>query len=58
MLAWDKDNEVANLIREELVLPFLTGDFHPDFMPEYAGSVLFALMTLLSAHCEPFGHGY
>ena len=46
MLAWDKDNEVANLIREELVLPFLTGDFHPDFMPEYAGSVLFALMKL------------
>ena len=28
MLAWDKDNEVANLIREELVLPdtsFLDG---------------------------------
>ena len=46
MLAWDKDNEVANLIREELVLPFLTGDFHPDFMPEYAGSILFALMKL------------
>ena len=46
MLAWDKDDEVATLIREELVLPFLTGDFHPDFMPEYAGSVLFALMKL------------
>ena len=46
MLAWDKDDEVATLILEELVLPFLTGDFHPDFMPEYAGSVLFALMKL------------
>ena len=30
MLAWDKNDEVANLIREELVLPFLTGDFHPE----------------------------
>jgi len=31
------------LIRKRLVLPYLTGSFHPSFIVEYAGGLLMAL---------------
>jgi hypothetical protein len=32
-----------NLIRKRLILPYLTGSFHPSFIEEYAGGLLMAL---------------
>ena len=33
------------LIRKRLILPYLTGSFHPTFIEEYAGGLLMALQT-------------
>jgi hypothetical protein len=39
-----KDNtKLHNLIRERLILPYLTGTFHPSFIEEYVGELLMAL---------------
>ena len=35
--------ELHNLIRKRLVLPYLTGSFHPSLIEEYAGGLLMAL---------------
>jgi hypothetical protein len=36
-------NDLHNLIRKRLNLPYLTGSFHPSFIEEYAGGLLLAL---------------
>ncbi len=39
-----KDNtELHNLIRKSLILPYLTGSFHPSFIKEYEGGLLITL---------------
>ena len=39
-----KDNmELHNLIRQRLILPYLTGSFHQSLIEEYAGGLLMAL---------------
>ena len=38
------DDTTHTLLRGVLILPYLTGDFDDKHMPEYAGSVLFALL--------------
>ena len=35
--------ELHNLIRKRLILPYLTGSFHPSLMEQYAGGLLMAL---------------
>ena len=35
--------ELHNLIRKRLILPYLTGSFHPSLIEEYAGGLLMAL---------------
>ena len=35
--------ELHNLIRKRLILPYLTGSFHPSFIEEYADQLLIAL---------------
>jgi hypothetical protein len=37
------DNNTHNLIRKRLVLPYLTGSFHPSFIEEYTGGLMMAL---------------
>ncbi len=36
-------SELHTLIRKRLILPYLTGSFHPSFIEEYAGGLLMAL---------------
>ena len=38
------DDETHTLLRDVLIMPYLTGDFDENHMSEYAGSVLFALL--------------
>ena len=38
------DDATHTLLRDVLIMPYLTGDFDGNHMPEYAGSVLFALL--------------
>ena len=35
--------ELHNLMRKRLILPYLTGSFHPSLIEEYAGGLLMAL---------------
>ncbi len=37
------NTELHTLIRKRLILPYLTGSFHPSFIEEYAGGLLMAL---------------
>jgi hypothetical protein len=37
------DEELQELIRDHLILPYLFGDFHPSHIQEYADGLLFAL---------------
>jgi hypothetical protein len=37
------NTDLYNLIRKRLILPYLTGSFHPSFIEEYAGGLLMAL---------------
>ena len=40
---FNDNNDLRNLIRKRLILPYLTGSFHPSFIEEYAGGLLMAL---------------
>jgi hypothetical protein len=40
---FNDNTELHNLIRKRLILPCLTGSFHPSFIEEYAGGLLMAL---------------
>jgi hypothetical protein len=42
-LFFNDNTELHNLIRKRLILPYLTGSFHPSFIEEYAGGLLMAL---------------
>jgi hypothetical protein len=42
-LFFNDNTELHTLIREHLILPYLTGSFHPSFIEEYAGGLLMAL---------------
>ena len=42
-LFFNDNMELHNLIRKRLILPYLTGSFHPSFIEEYAGGLLMAL---------------
>jgi hypothetical protein len=42
-LIFNDNTELHNLIRKRLILPYLTGSFHPSFIEEYAGGLLMAL---------------
>jgi hypothetical protein len=42
-LFFHNNTDLHNLIRERLILPYLTGSFHPSFIQEYAGGLLMAL---------------
>jgi hypothetical protein len=37
------DEELQRLIRTQMILPYLFGDFHPSHVQEYAGGLLLAL---------------
>jgi hypothetical protein len=37
------NTELHNLIRKRLILPYLTGSFHPSFIERYAGGILMTL---------------
>ena len=39
-LFFNDNMELHNLIRKRLILPYLTGSFHPSFIEEYAGGLL------------------
>jgi hypothetical protein len=39
-LFFNDNTDLHNLIRKSLILPYLTGSFHPSFMEEYAGGLL------------------
>ena len=38
------DDHLHTLIRDVLILPYLTGDFDDAHMSEYAGAILFAIL--------------
>ena len=42
-LFFNDNMELHNLIRKRLILPYLTGSFHPSLIEEYAGGLLMAL---------------
>ena len=42
-LFFSDNTQLHNLIRKRLVLPYLTGSFHPSLIEEYAGGLLMAL---------------
>jgi hypothetical protein len=42
-LFFNDDTDLQTLIRKRLILPYLTGSFHPSFIEEYAGGLLMAL---------------
>ena len=42
-LFFNDNTELHNLIRKRLILPYLTGSFHPSFIEEYAGGLLMTL---------------
>ncbi len=42
-LFFNDSTELHNLIRKRLILPYLTGSFHPSFIEEYAGGLLMTL---------------
>ena len=42
-LFFNDNTELHNLIRKRLILPYLTGSFHPSFIEEYAGGLLMVL---------------
>ena len=42
-LFFNDNMELHNLIRKRLILPYLTGSFHPSLMEQYAGGLLMAL---------------
>ena len=42
-LIFNDNTELHNLNRKRLILPYLTGSFHPSFIEEYAGGLLMAL---------------
>ena len=42
-LFFNDNTELHTLIRKRLILPYLTGSFHPSFIEEYAGGLLMAL---------------
>ncbi len=42
-LFFNDNTELHNLIRKRLILPYLTGSFHPSFIEEYAGGLLMSL---------------
>jgi hypothetical protein len=35
-LFFNDNTELQNLVRKRLILPYLTGSFHPSFVEEYA----------------------
>jgi hypothetical protein len=42
-LFFNNNTDLQNLSRKRLILPYLTGSFHPSFIEEYAGGLLTAL---------------
>jgi hypothetical protein len=42
-LFFNDNTELHILIRKHLILPYLTGSFHPSFIEEYAGGLLIPL---------------
>jgi hypothetical protein len=42
-LFFSDNHDLHNLIRKRLILPYLTGSFHPAMIEEYAGGLLMAL---------------
>ena len=42
-LFFSNNTDLHNLIRKRLILPYLTGSFHPSFIEEYAGGLLMTL---------------
>ena len=38
-LFFNDNMELHNLIRKRLILPYLTGSFHPSLIEEYAGGI-------------------
>jgi hypothetical protein len=44
------DEELQELIRTHLILPYLFGDFHPSHIQEYAGGLLLALEKLANVN--------
>jgi hypothetical protein len=49
------DEELQELIRIHLILPYLFGDFHPSHMQEYAGGLLLALEKPANEDGSPSG---
>jgi hypothetical protein len=42
-LFFNDNTDLHNLIRKSLILPYLTGSFHPSFIEEYGGGLLMTL---------------
>ena len=49
------DEELQELIRTHLILPYLFGDFHPSHTQEYAGGLLLALEKPANEDGSPGG---
>ena len=49
------DEELQELRRSHLILPYLFGDFHPSHMQEYAGGLLLALEKPANEDGSPGG---
>ena len=49
------DEELQELIRTHLILPYLFGDFHPSHIQEYAGGLLLALEKPVNEDGSPGG---
>ena len=47
------DTELHELIRTELILPYIYGDFHPDHLEEKAGGLLFAFYKANGVDTRP-----
>ena len=43
LLFFNDNMELHNLMRNRLILPYLTGSFHPSLIEEYPGGLLMAL---------------
>jgi len=42
-LFFNDNTDLHSLIRKRLILPYVTGSFHPSFIEEYTGGLLMAL---------------
>ena len=51
------DTDLHQLIRSELILPYIHGDFHPDHLPEKAGVLLFVFFKDNGVDVRPLSCG-